>query len=77
MRKKETKLFGLIAIFSIIVLIDLHGLLKADQKVKTIIVYSFLIITGFTISFLQLIDRMPVSPAVIIENIVKSVIPGG
>lgn len=69
-------MIGLIAFFLIIILIDLRGLLKTDQKVKTIIVYFSLIITGFIISLLQIIDKAPVSPAVIIENMIKSFLTG-
>lgn len=65
---------GLIFAFVILVLIDLPTLLKANHRMKTIIVYTVLMITGFTISLLLVIGKKPVSPSQIIEKIVKGLI---
>lgn len=65
---------GLISAFVIIILIDLPALLKANNRMKTIIVYSALIVAGFTISLLLVIGKKPISPSQIIEKIVKGLI---
>lgn len=62
---------ALIGVFCIVVLIDLPGLLKTNQRKKSVILYLFLISMGFIISLLQVIDKTPVSPSIIIEKIVK------
>jgi len=67
-------IIGLIAIFGVVVLIDLPGLLKTNQRAKTMIVYFFLLSAGLTISILQLLDKAPVSPAKVIEKMVKFVV---
>ncbi|WP_028308812.1 hypothetical protein [Desulfitibacter alkalitolerans] len=68
-------IIGLIAIFSVIVFIDLPGLLKkTNQRAKTMIVYFFLLAAGLTISIMQLLEKAPVSPAKIIEKMVKLII---
>jgi hypothetical protein len=67
-------IIGLIAIFSVIGFIDLPGLLKTNQRVKTMIVYFFLLAAGLTISILQLLEKAPVSPAKIIEKMVKFIV---
>lgn len=64
----------LIAIFGVVVLIDLPGLLKTNQRANTMIVYFFLLSAGLTISILQLLDKAPVSPAKVIEKMVKFVV---
>ncbi|WHH61156.1 hypothetical protein [Petroclostridium sp. X23] len=68
---------GTIAVFLIIILIDIGVLLKTNHKIKTMIVYFSLILVGFTISILQVVDKAPQSPSIIIEKIVKLIIPGG
>ena len=67
-------IIGLIAIFGVVVLIDLPGLLKTNQRAKTMIVYFFLLAAGLTISILQILGKAPVSPAKIIEKMVKFVV---
>lgn len=67
-------IIGLIAAFCIVLLIDIPGLLKTNNRIKTTIVYIFLIAAGFTISLLLVTDKAPVSPAKIIENIVKFIL---
>ena len=68
--------FLLILVFITIVLIDLRGLLKTDHRIKTMLIYFFLLSVGFTISLLQIIDRAPTSPTVVIEKIVNSFLGG-
>ncbi len=68
--------FLLILAFIIIVLIDLRELLKTDHRIKTMLIYFFLLSVGFTISLLQIIDRAPTSPTVIIEKVVNSILGG-
>lgn len=62
---------GLIIIFGIVILIDLHDLLNSDQRLKAGLIYVVLLGSGFIISFLQLIDRAPTSPAIVIENLIN------
>ncbi|MCG8515406.1 MAG: hypothetical protein MI740_14805 [Halanaerobiales bacterium] len=68
--------FLLILAFIMIVLIDLRELLKTDHRIKTMLIYFFLLSVGFTISLLQIIDRAPTSPTVIIEKVVNSILGG-
>jgi hypothetical protein len=68
---------GLIAVFCIVILIDMPGLLKTNHRIKGMIIYFFLLTTGFTISLLQMMDKAPISPSKIIENMIKFIIPGG
>ena len=68
--------FLLILAFIVIVLIDLRELLKTDHRIKTMLIYFFLLSVGFTISLLQIIDRAPTSPTVIIEKVVNSILGG-
>ncbi|MFT9495393.1 hypothetical protein [Anaerosolibacter sp.] len=57
--------------FFFVILFDAWSLLKTNQKKKTIIIYGVLIFTGFLMSLLQVIDKAPPSPVVLIENIVR------
>ncbi len=62
---------ALIIVFILIIMVDISGLIKTNKRLKTMIVYFSLITMGFVISLLQVIDKKPVSPSVIIEKIVK------
>ena len=68
---------GLIVAFSIVVLIDLPGLYKANNKRTTALAYFFLLVTGFVICLLLVMDKVPTSPAIIIEKMVKFVLLRG
>jgi len=70
------QVFGLIVIFGLMVLIDLPSLLKTDSRIKTMVIYFCLITLGFTFSLLYSIDQAPPSPAVIMERIIRFIIPG-
>lgn len=65
---------GLIAIFIVVVLIDYRTLSNTNKKEKVIIIYIFLMFLGFVISLLQIIDKAPPSPAIIIEKIVGTIV---
>ncbi|QVK18389.1 hypothetical protein KHQ81_01345 [Mycoplasmatota bacterium] len=62
---------ALIGVFLLVIIIDISGLMKTNQRLKTMIVYFTLLTLGFIISLLQVIDKKPVSPSIIIEKIVK------
>ena len=65
---------GLICIFIVVILVDYPSLTKADKKTNS--TYFLLLILGFTISVLQIIDKAPPSPAIIIEEIVRTIVKG-
>lgn len=67
----------LIILFLIIILVDLRHLLKKENMIKYMLLYFFLLAIGFTISLFEILDKAPTSPAIIIEKIVKYVVPGG
>jgi hypothetical protein len=69
------KVIGLIGLFIIITLIDMPAIIKKTEgRWKFLIIYGFIIITGFTISLLQIIKKAPISPSQIIEGIIKGFI---
>ncbi len=70
------QVFGLIVIFAIVVLFDLTGLMKTNNRTKSMVVYFSLIALGLTFSLLYVIDKAPSSPAVIMERIIRMAIPG-
>lgn len=65
---------GLIAIFIVVILIDYNVLSNTNKKERAIITYAFLMFLGFVISLLQIIDKAPPSPAIIIEQIVSTIV---
>jgi len=69
-------LVGLMAIYLLILLIDLAALIENRSKIKTLAAYCILMVIGFTISLLQIIDKAPPSPILIIEKAVK-IVSGG
>ncbi|WP_425447973.1 hypothetical protein [Dethiothermospora halolimnae] len=66
-------IIGLIVLFIIAIIIGLPYILKTNKPKRTAIVYSCLIVIGFVMSLLQIIDKMPPSPVILIEKIVKGV----
>jgi len=70
------QVLGVAAIFGAIVLLDLRSLLQTNNRIKTMIIYFFLIALGFTISLLYIIGQAPPSPAVLMERIIRLIIPG-
>lgn len=65
---------GMIAAFITIALIDIPSIVKKSKhRVKYIGFYAFILVIGFTISLLQVIDKAPVSPAKVIESIIKRI----
>ncbi len=71
------KIFGIIAIFIMLIMIDIPTIIKKTSgKLKYLIVYSFIITIGFTISVLQAIEKTPTSPSKAIEFIIKGIIGG-
>mgnify|MGYP000949828687 CR=1 FL=1 len=70
------QVFGLIGIFGAIVLFDLRSLLQTNNRVKTMLIYFFLILLGMIISLLYVIGQPPPSPAVLMEKLIRLMIPG-
>lgn len=68
--------FQLILIYFIIILIDIKDLSKADNRIKSTTIYWILIVVGFIISLLQIIEKTPTSPAIIIGKLIKPVLKG-
>ncbi|MEN6463322.1 MAG: hypothetical protein ABFC94_18380 [Syntrophomonas sp.] len=68
--------FGVVAIFGALVLLDLRGLLETNNRTKTMVIYFFLIALGLIFSFLLTIGQAPPSPAVIMEKMIRLLIPG-
>lgn len=67
-------IYLLIFSFLLIVFIDYTDLLKANRKYLAFTIYGLLILSGFTVSMLLLIDKAPVSPAVIIEKLINLIL---
>lgn len=68
------KIFGLVAIFLIVAVIDIPYIAKKTTgKLKCFAAYGFILITGFSISLLQVIEHAPVSPSKVIQTIVKGI----
>lgn len=67
---------GLIIGYCVIISIDLPILMKTNNKKKTLIVYTFILLSAFILSILLIIDKAPISPTIIIENIIKQIIGG-
>lgn len=65
---------ALIGSFIVLVLIDMRGLLKENDKTKTMIVYFFLIAVGFVIGLIQIIGIELLNPSDLIEIIVDFVL---
>ena len=60
-----------ILFFLVLFLIDLRRILNLKKRIViSLVIYFFLLVSGFTISFLQIIDLEPVSPTVIIQEII-------
>lgn len=70
------RVFGLIVIFGMMVLVDLSGLLQTNNRIKNMAIYFSLIVLGFTFSLLYVIGQSPPSPAVIMERMIRVIIPG-
>jgi len=66
----------LVIIAIIMVLLDLPGLLKIEKKnkIKVLISYFLLLLTGFTLGLLLILEREPVSPTVIIERMLNLIL---
>lgn len=64
-------IIGISVSLVIIILFDLTSILsqKPKQRRKTILVASFFLLSGFSIGVLIILDRPPISPAVIIGKI--------
>lgn len=64
-----------IIVFIFITVIDIPAMLKEkEHRARYIFINSFFILTGLTVSILQVIGQTPVSPAKVIEIIIKSII---
>ncbi len=66
-------LIPLIIAFVLIIIIDYYSILRSKAR-KLYIVYFLLLSIGFVINLLLIMDKAPISPAVIIERMVKSII---
>lgn len=67
-------LLGLIGVYILIFLFDLPSLIKSKDKKRTIMVYALIFTMGFIISLLQILDKSPITPTIVIEKIFKTVI---
>lgn len=66
---------GIIFIFIVIISINLKDIVKESKNNKNYAkVYFIIIAIGLTISILQVIDKVPISPSKIIEFIVNKVV---
>ncbi|KGG81251.1 hypothetical protein [Caloranaerobacter azorensis] len=66
-------IFGLIIIYILILIFDIPVILKTNNRRKTIIIYSVLLGVSFIISILLMLEKMPTTPSIVIEQIVKTV----
>jgi len=66
-----TKLIILLVIAMIIVLLDFPQLLQAKSNKKIIIFYSILLISGFVLGTLLILDRAPQSPVIYINRVLN------
>lgn len=69
-------ILSLIVVYCIIILIDIKDLTKTDKMIKSTIIYWGLIGVGFVISLLQVIEKDPMSPTIIIEKLIKLILRG-
>lgn len=70
------KIFGVIIAFIIILLVGLIDVLKASYAKKAVIVYLFIIVIELSVSILLVSGIEIISPAMIIERIVRLFVPG-
>ncbi len=63
---------SIIAVFCIIISIDLNRLSKVKNVKRTMFIYFTILIVSFTISLLQAIDKAPPSPDIYIEKAIDS-----
>lgn len=56
--------------FILLGIFDMKTVLKGKGK-KTYVLYFSLLVIGFIIQLLLVIDKVPISPAIIIEKIVR------
>lgn len=73
---KLIKVLGVIFVFIIIILIDFRCLLKANNRGKTMFFYFLIIIVNLTISIILISGLEIISPAMILEKLVRLIIPG-
>lgn len=66
----------IVVIFGLIFLLDLPLLIRTNQRTKTFIVYFLILGSAFTLSILLTIDRAPTNPSILIEKMVKFILPG-
>lgn len=62
---------ALILSFFIVLVLDYRSLLKTNQRVRTWSIYFGLLSIGFLMSLMQVIDKAPPSPVVLIEKVVR------
>jgi len=65
---------GLIAAYIGIIIIDLPVILRCNKIKKTTIIYFCILLIGFILSLLQVIDQAPPSPSDVIAKILDSII---
>jgi len=61
----------LVIISILIVLLDLPQLIKAKANKKIIVTYSILLIFGFALGALLILDRAPQSPVILVNRILN------
>lgn len=66
--------YQIILAYIFIVILDIKELMKIKQnKIITFTIYVILIFSGLTIFFLLVVDKAPISPAIIIEDIIQKI----
>jgi uncharacterized membrane protein YbjE (DUF340 family) len=68
-------LLALAVAYGVIFLIDLPLILKSTNKGRMVVVYIIIAAAGIIASVLQYFD-FPLNPTIIINSIVKAIIPG-
>jgi hypothetical protein len=67
-------ILALISVYILILAYDTPSILKLKKASLHMILYFTISFIGFVVSLLQIIDKPPISPSKIIENIVKAVV---
>lgn len=69
-----TQILGLVAVISIIILIDLVEFRNKNMAGRAIVIYGMTLTFGLVISILLVIDKTPPSPAIYIEKAVNMIL---
>lgn len=70
------KVFGLIAAFALIIIGDFMTIANKTNRIRYIAVCGFIFLLSLIVSLLLVTGKAPISPARLIENIVKGMSGG-